>query len=153
MSDPHTDALVYGLGRNLTHGERFHRTLQFACALLTADRGILVPSRTRYPDMPPATYGFTLEEWHTPGFAFSRRLVHKTFQAPIAILTSDAQPDFQHYSVRSLWLHSILCIPILGHEQPHAVLCLQRRLTATPFTSEDLDLLETIALITTQALE
>lgn len=148
-----TNPLFDELQGNFNVGERFRRTLQVACITLKAEVGILAPCRTRYAQLTAIPYGFTLDEWQTPRFAFLRSLLFQSFQKPIAILTSDAQPDFHHDIARSIGLHSILCAPVLGEGQPHAILCLQRRLTAAPFTPDDLDLLETIARITTQALE
>jgi GAF domain-containing protein len=155
MSDLRTHAtntLIDALQGTLTPGERFQRTLHIACEVLATEIGILAPCRTRYPDLSAIPYGFTLEEWQTPRFAFTRALVFQTFQNPVATLTSDAQPDFHHDIARSIGLHSILCVPLLDEVPPHAILCLQRRLTTAPFTPDDLDLLETLARITTQAL-
>jgi hypothetical protein len=138
---------------NLTLSDRFHWTLDFVCRHFNADLGILIPCRFRYADMNPATHGFSVEVWDSPRFAFMRSLVLNTCNTPIATLTSDAQPDYHHDIARSIGLHSLLCAPIRGTVKPHAVICLQRRLTAAPFTPDDLDELETIALLVARELD
>lgn len=138
---------------NLTSQDRFRRTLDFIASHLHADLGILAPCRARYIHTPPTTLGFDPDSWNTPRFAFMRSLVVKTFHTPMATLTSDAQPDQYHDIARSMGIHSFLCAPIPGNLQPHAIICLQRRLTTAPFTPDDLDELETIALLVAQELE
>lgn len=133
----------------LTPGERFYRTLHYACVFFATDVGVFVPCHSRYPHLQPIPYGFAPEEWQTPRFAFIRSLVIQTCQTPVAILTSDAQPNHHHDIARSIGLHSILCAPLLNQGPPHGMLCLQRRLTATPFVPDDLDILETIAHLAT----
>lgn len=148
MSELRTDAdtmLRMMLKEISAPGERFTRSLTFICTLLTPERGILVPSTSLYPDLPPVSYGFSLDEWETPRFAFPRSVVVATFHHAVPLLTSDAQPDHHHDIARSIGLHSIVCAPIQRHSQTHAVICLQRRLTNAPFTPDDLDLLERMA--------
>ncbi len=150
MSDLCTDAdtmLRMMLMEISAPGERFSRALTFICTLLSPERGILVPYAPLYPDLPPVSYGFSLNEWDTPRFAFPRSVVAATFHHAVPTLTSDAQPDHHHDIARSIGLHSIVCAPIQRHSQIHAVICLQRRLTNAPFKPDDLDLLEKMARV------
>ena len=128
---------------DLNTGERIGRTLSYVCTLLKADLGVIAPSR--FLDIPAFTYGFTADEWMAPRFAFTRALVVRTFESRTATLTSDAQPDHHHDIALSIGLYSILCVPLARRGRTGAVLCLQRRLTTAPFTSDDLELAEMIA--------
>jgi GAF domain-containing protein len=148
MSDPRLSTLttLASLLQDLpTVPERLQQALTYACGALAAERGVMIPNHRYYPLMPPATYGCTPAEWLSPRFAFARSLVFHTFQNGAASLTSDAQPDYRHDIAQAIGLHSIVCAPVLHQPSPHAVLCLQRRLTTAPFTPDDLDLLECIA--------
>lgn len=150
MSDPHSSTLT--TLASLLHAlptvqERLPQALTFACGALAAERGVMIPNHRYYPLMPPATYGCSPTEWLSPRFAFARSLVFHTFQSGVASLTSDAQPDCRHDIAQAIGLHSIVCAPVVHQPSPYAVLCLQRRLTTAPFTPDDLDLLECIAVL------
>ncbi len=91
-----------------------------------------------------------------PEFQISRSVVDKTAASGEPILTSDAQLDARfnmRQSIMAKGLRAILCVPIKIKEQQIGIIYVDNRLRAGIFTTEDLDLLNSISASAAIAIE
>jgi sigma-B regulation protein RsbU (phosphoserine phosphatase) len=90
-------------------------------------------------------------------YPYSRTIVQRALEGGVGILSEDAQADkrFQaSQTVTSLDLHSVICVPLIGHEGRRlGVIQIDRFRRGLAFRVEDLHLLTTISLQVTVALE
>jgi sigma-B regulation protein RsbU (phosphoserine phosphatase) len=91
-----------------------------------------------------------------PEFQISRSIVDKTAASGQPILTSDAQLDERfnmRQSIMAKGLRAILCVPIKIKDQQIGIIYVDNRLRAGIFTTEDLDLLNSISASAAIAIE
>jgi serine phosphatase RsbU (regulator of sigma subunit) len=88
---------------------------------------------------------------------YSRTIVKKAMEEGIGILSDDVRGDSRFQgsaTITSLEIRSLLCVPLIGHEQKRlGVLQLDRTRSGRAFKTDDLQLLTTIGLQVAVVLE
>lgn len=88
---------------------------------------------------------------------YSRTIVRKALTEGVGLLSEDARVDERFEAsatLTSLNLHSLICVPLIGHEGKRlGAIQVDRFHKGVPFRSEDLQLLATICLQMSVALE
>jgi sigma-B regulation protein RsbU (phosphoserine phosphatase) len=159
---PSTDrlALLYNLSQQLNSSldldEVLNKLMDEVIAALHAERGFIMLRGVQGGLEFRVARGMNQTDIEDPEFQISRSVVDKTAEGGQGILTSDAQLDARfnmRQSIMAKGLRAILCVPIKIKDQQIGIIYVDNRLRAGIFTTDDLDLLNSIASSAAIAIE
>jgi GAF domain-containing protein len=159
---PSTDrlALLYNLSQQLNSSldldEVLNKLMDEVIAALHAERGFIMLRDVEGGLEFRVARGMNQTDIEDPEFQISRSVVDKTAESGQGILTSDAQLDARfnmRQSIMAKGLRAILCVPIKIKDQQIGIIYVDNRLRAGIFTTDDLDLLNSIASSAAIAIE
>jgi sigma-B regulation protein RsbU (phosphoserine phosphatase) len=159
---PSTDrlALLYNLSQQLNSSldldEVLNKLMDEVIAALHAERGFIMLRAVEGGLEFRVARGMNQTDIEDPEFQISRSVVDKTAESGQGILTSDAQLDARfnmRQSIMAKGLRAILCVPIKIKDQQIGIIYVDNRLRAGIFTTDDLDLLNSIASSAAIAIE
>jgi len=144
--------LVYRLNQafnsSLHLDQVLNTVLDEVIALMEAERGFVMLVDESDQLIVRAARGIDQQTIEHSDFHISRSLVERVRREGLAIITTDAQKDdrFAHQqSIVALGLRSILCVPLRIKDRIIGVIYVDHRLVTGVFTSQDRDLLTSIA--------
>ena len=153
-------ALLYRLSQTfnstLDLDEVLNRVMDEVIAATRAERGFVMLREPNGRLTFRVARGLDQKTIEAPQFQISRTLVERVAYEGQPVLTSDAQQDARfsmRQSVISMWLRSILCVPLLTKDQVTGVVYVDNRHQVGIFTQADLDLLVAIAASAAMAIE
>lgn len=159
---PSTDrlTLLYNLSQQLNSSldldEVLNKLMDEVIAALHAERGFIMLRAVEGGLEFRVARGMNQTDIEDPEFQISRSVVDKTAESGQGILTSDAQLDARfnmRQSIMAKGLRAILCVPIKIKDQQIGIIYVDNRLRAGIFTTDDLDLLNSIASSAAIAIE
>ena len=153
-------ALLYNLSQQLNSSldleEVLNKLMDEVITALHAERGFIMLHGVDGKLEFRVARGLDQTDIEDPEFQISRSVVDKTAASGQPILTSDAQLDERfnmRQSIMAKGLRAILCVPIKIKEQQIGIIYVDNRLRAGIFTTEDLDLLNSISASAAIAIE
>ncbi len=153
-------ALLYNLSQQLNSSldldEVLNKLMDEVITALHAERGFIMLRGVDEALEFRVARGMDQTDIEDPEFQISRSVVDKTAASGQPILTSDAQLDERfnmRQSIMAKGLRAILCVPIKIKEQQIGIIYVDNRLRAGIFTTDDLDLLNSISASAAIAIE